>query len=76
MCCCTYGSANVYDSLGDAYRKIGNKELAIKNYRESIRDRSGEEKRGESLSADFKIDVGDLVIQNIYTLESYNELRS
>jgi len=29
-------SANVYDSLGDAYLKIGNKELAIKNYRKAL----------------------------------------
>ncbi|MCK5058504.1 MAG: class A beta-lactamase-related serine hydrolase [Candidatus Aminicenantes bacterium] len=29
-------SWNVYDSLGDAYTKKGNKELAIKNYRKSL----------------------------------------
>jgi hypothetical protein len=29
-------SANVYDSLGDAYFKIGNKELAIQNYRKAL----------------------------------------
>jgi len=29
-------SVNVYDSLGDAYLKIGNKELAIKNYRKAL----------------------------------------
>jgi len=28
-------SANAYDSLGEAYMKIGDKELAIKNYRKS-----------------------------------------
>jgi len=30
------GSANVYDSLGDAYRKAGNKELAIQNYKKAL----------------------------------------
>jgi tetratricopeptide (TPR) repeat protein len=29
-------SANVYDSLGEAYLVAGNKELAIKNYRRSL----------------------------------------
>ncbi len=29
-------SSNVYDSLGEAYMKDGNKELAIKNYEKSI----------------------------------------
>ncbi len=29
-------SANVYDSLGEAYMKSGNKELAIKNYKKSL----------------------------------------
>ena len=29
-------SANVYDSLGEAYMKSGDKELAIKNYRRSL----------------------------------------
>ena len=29
-------SFNVYDSLGDAYRESGEKELAIKNYRRSL----------------------------------------
>jgi tetratricopeptide (TPR) repeat protein len=29
-------SANVYDSLGEAYMKDGNKELAIKNYEKSL----------------------------------------
>ncbi|HKC62951.1 MAG TPA: tetratricopeptide repeat protein [Pyrinomonadaceae bacterium] len=28
-------SSNVYDSLGEAYMKKGNKELAIKNYEKS-----------------------------------------
>lgn len=30
-------SANVYDSLGEAYMKAGKKELAIKNYEKSLR---------------------------------------
>jgi tetratricopeptide (TPR) repeat protein len=30
-------SANVYDSLAEAYAKVGMKELAIKNYEESLR---------------------------------------
>jgi len=30
------GSANVYDSLADAYLKSGNKELAIKNYQKAL----------------------------------------
>ncbi len=30
-------SWNVYDSLGEAYLEVGNKPLAIKNYRESVR---------------------------------------
>jgi hypothetical protein len=30
-------SANVYDSLGEAYMKSGNKELAIKNYEKSLK---------------------------------------
>ena len=30
-------SFNVYDSLGEAYMKAGNKELAIKNYEKSVR---------------------------------------
>jgi len=29
-------SANVYDSLGEAYMKSGNKELAIKNYQKAV----------------------------------------
>ena len=29
-------SANGYDSLGEAYMKAGNKELAIKNYEKSV----------------------------------------
>lgn len=29
-------SGNVYDSLGEAYMKAGNKELAIENYKKSI----------------------------------------
>ena len=29
-------SANAYDSLGEAYMTIGNKELAIKNYKKSV----------------------------------------
>ena len=29
-------SSNVYDSLGEAYMKDGNKELAIKNYEKSL----------------------------------------
>ncbi|GAI73121.1 unnamed protein product, partial [marine sediment metagenome] len=29
-------SANSYDSLGEAYMKAGNKELAIKNYEKSL----------------------------------------
>lgn len=29
-------SSNVYDSLGDAYRQSGNKELAIKNYEKAL----------------------------------------
>jgi len=29
-------SANTYDSLGEAYMKAGNKELAIKNYKKSL----------------------------------------
>ncbi len=29
-------SFNVYDSLGEAYMKSGNKELAIKNYKKSL----------------------------------------
>ena len=29
-------SANAYDSLGDAYRKSGNKEKAIKNYKKAL----------------------------------------
>jgi tetratricopeptide (TPR) repeat protein len=29
-------SSNVYDSLGEAYMKSGNKELAIKNYKKSL----------------------------------------
>lgn len=29
-------SANVYDSLGEAYMNIGNKELAVKNYKKSL----------------------------------------
>ena len=29
-------SWNVYDSLGEAYMKNGNKELAIKNYKKSL----------------------------------------
>lgn len=29
-------SANVYDSLGDAYLKSGNKELAVKNYKKAL----------------------------------------
>lgn len=30
-------SANVYDSLGEAYMKDGQKDLAIKNYRKSLK---------------------------------------
>ena len=30
------GSANVYDSLGEAYMKKGEKELAIANYEKSL----------------------------------------
>jgi tetratricopeptide (TPR) repeat protein len=30
------GSWNVYDSLGEAYLKNGDKELAIKNYQKSL----------------------------------------
>jgi len=30
------GSSNVYDSLGEAYLKDGNKEMAIKNYEKSL----------------------------------------
>ena len=29
-------SGNVYDSLGEAYMKIGQKELAIQNYEKSL----------------------------------------
>jgi len=29
-------SANVYDGLGEAYMKNGNKELAIENYKKSL----------------------------------------
>lgn len=29
-------SSNTYDSLGESYMKMGNKELAIKNYRKSV----------------------------------------
>jgi cytochrome c-type biogenesis protein CcmH/NrfG len=29
-------SANVYDSLGEAYMLNGNKELAVKNYQRSV----------------------------------------
>ena len=29
-------SANVYDSLGEAYAKVGQKELAIANYEKSL----------------------------------------
>ena len=29
-------SSNTYDSLGEAYKIFGNKELAIKNYERSI----------------------------------------
>ncbi len=30
------GSANAYDSLGEAYKKNGDKELAVKNYKKSL----------------------------------------
>jgi hypothetical protein len=30
------GSWNAYDSLGEAYMKSGDKDLAVKNYRKSI----------------------------------------
>jgi cytochrome c-type biogenesis protein CcmH/NrfG len=29
-------SSNTYDSLGEAYMKNGDKELAVKNYRKSV----------------------------------------
>jgi cytochrome c-type biogenesis protein CcmH/NrfG len=30
------GSSNAYDSLGEAYMKNGDKELAVKNYQKSV----------------------------------------
>lgn len=42
-------SANVYDSLGEAYMKNGNKELAVKNYRKSLNLNPGNNNAREML---------------------------
>ncbi len=47
-------SANVYDSLGDAYRKIGNKELAIKNYRKALEIDPGKKSAAKALAQILK----------------------
>lgn len=42
-------SSNVYDSLGEAYMKSGNKELAISNYRKSLELDPGNKKAADML---------------------------
>jgi cytochrome c-type biogenesis protein CcmH/NrfG len=43
------GSSNAYDSLGEAYIKSGDNELAIKNYKKSVELDPGNENAKENL---------------------------
>jgi Tfp pilus assembly protein PilF len=42
-------SANAYDSLGDAYSAVGEKELATENYRKALKIDPANEKANEQL---------------------------
>ena len=47
-------SSNVYDSLGEAYAKAGNKELAVKAYEKSI-ELNPKNDRGKEALAKLKL---------------------
>lgn len=66
-------SANVYDSLGEAYMKDGNKELAIENYKKSVELNPGNQGAIDMLKK-MGVDTNNLIKEIVVDekiLESY-----
>ena len=65
---------NTYDSLGEAYKKIGNKKLAIKNYQKSVqlnpRNEGGKEMLAE-LGVEVDPDLGKEMTLSAEILQKY-----
>jgi CubicO group peptidase (beta-lactamase class C family) len=60
-------ASNPYDSLGEAYKKAGNKELAIKNYKKSV-ELNPRNENGKKMLAELGVEVDEELGKEI-TLE-------